>query len=96
VKDRCKRLGQIPLPQNEEQFFGFSQFEAGLRSFANTFVQLQELRHRSDYDPDYKLTKAQAQEAVDGAKLAVTNLTAANADQKNQFLAYLLFALRPL
>jgi len=96
TKERCKRLGQNPLHSEERSFFGFAAFSSELRTFANTFVLLQELRHRCDYDPEYKLSKAQAQQAVDDATQAIGSFAAANSDEKNQFLAYLLFAVRPL
>lgn len=93
-KDRCKRLGQNPLPGVERKFFAIPSFAQELRSFANTFVLLQEMRHRSDYDPDYKIAKAEAQEAVDDARQAMADLQSANPDQRNMFLAYVLFGLR--
>jgi uncharacterized protein (UPF0332 family) len=94
TKDRCKKLGQNPLPAKEKAFFATQSFGVELRSFANSFVQLQEIRHRSDYDLEYKLTKAQAQQAVDDATQAIASLNNANADERSKFLAYLLFDIR--
>lgn len=94
ARNRCKILGKNPLPLNEKSFFGTTAFSAPLRIFANTFVLLQELRHHCDYDPEYKVAKAQVQQIVEDARAAIFNLDNANPDERNQFLAYLLFGIR--
>ncbi|HWD28358.1 MAG TPA: hypothetical protein VG387_14410 [Rhizomicrobium sp.] len=94
TKDRCKKLGQNPLPNAERQFFLFESFGAEIRALSNTFVLLQELRHSCDYDPDFKITKSEAQQAALDAKSAIANLATADPQEKNQFLAYLLFGMR--
>jgi len=67
---------------------------AALQAFANTFVELQELRHSCDYDPRFRLNKVRAQGAVDDAEDAIASLHNANATEKFEFLAYVLFGLR--
>lgn len=96
TRDRCKRLGQNPLGQADQTFLGFPAFPQELRTFANGFVRLQELRHRCDYDPEFKLTKAkaQAQQIVADAREAIEQLEVANQDARVLFLGYLLFGLR--
>lgn len=94
TKEKCVRIGKNPLSGKEGSFFPFAAFCPQLRSFANDFVTLQELRHSCDYDPDYKITKSQAQKAADDADRAVTNLNVSNPDERNMFLAYLLFGIR--
>jgi len=94
AKDACRKLGQNPLPPSKKTFFGVLAFSNGLRSFANKFVLLQELRHRCDYDSEYKTTKVQAQEAVDNAAQAIADLDNADGDERSMFLAYLLFGIR--
>lgn len=95
ARDRCKKLAKAPLDRTERQFFEFDEFEARLREFANTFTALQELRHQCDYDPDYRISQRQARDAVLDAGLAIEMLNTADPEQTNQFLAYLLFGLRP-
>ncbi len=95
AKARCKKLGQSPLPQDERDFFGISAFSIELRTFANNFVALQDLRHRCDYDPEFKILKAEAQQSVSDARDAIAGIDAATADERNQFLAYILFGMRP-
>ncbi len=92
--ERCRKLGQNPLPRDEKNFFGIDGFCSELCDFANEFVRLQELRHSADYDGDFKISKALAQEAVDSARQAISKLEAANDGERVLFLAYLLFGLR--
>jgi uncharacterized protein (UPF0332 family) len=94
AKERCKKLGQNPLPPIEKIFFDFETFDKEIRAFANTFVSLQELRHRADYDPNYKVGKARAQQHVENAVQAIQNLDAAEDSQRHQFLAYIVCGLR--
>jgi hypothetical protein len=94
AKDRCKRLGLKSLPLAEKNFFEFDCFSENLRAFANTFVELQELRHESDYDPDTKFSKDEAKEAIENAARAIECLWVADGNEANMFLAYLLFGIR--
>jgi hypothetical protein len=94
TKDKCIRIGKNPLEGKEGKFFPFQAFCPQLRSFANDFVTLQELRHSCDYDPDFKVTRSQAQKAADDADRAIANLDNADPDERNLFLAYLLFGIR--
>lgn len=94
TRDRCKRLGQNPLPQEEQAFFGWKSFPEELRSFSRTFVDLQELRHQADYDPDTTFTIHEAQEAANNARDAINNLRAAGNEMLIPFLSYLLLGLR--
>jgi hypothetical protein len=96
TRDRCKKLAQNPLSNEERDFFGWQSFPDALRFFASRFVDLQELRHQADYDPDTKFTAQEAQEAAADAREAIDNLRAV-ADQDEAlipFLSYLLLGLR--
>jgi uncharacterized protein (UPF0332 family) len=95
ARDRCKRLGQKPLQSEEVGFFKFKSFSDELRLFANHFVRLQELRHRCDYDPEFKISKGEAQQAIQDARVAISSLhRSASRDERSLFLAYLLFGIR--
>lgn len=94
ARDRCKKLAQSPLALEEQAFFGFASFPDELRFFASRFVDLQELRHQADYDPDARFTTEEAQEAVEDARAAIANLRAAQDQALIPFLSYLLFGLR--
>jgi hypothetical protein len=92
--DRCKRLGQYPLPRDEKNFFRFDAFPPEIRHFANEFVRLQELRERADYNSEFKVTKASVREIIDAARLAKAGLDSADNMARALFLSYLLFGLR--
>jgi len=95
TRDRCKRLGKDPLPDEERAFFEIQSFPRDIRFFANEFVRLQELRHQSDYDPDTRLARQEVQDAIDGAEQAIGTLRAAGNDIfLLPFLSYVLFGLR--
>lgn len=95
VRERCKKLGLNPLPTPERSFFSMQSFEQRLRDFANGFVSLQESRHRCDYDPEFGITKGQAKQAISDAAQMISDLNDAAQDERNKFLAYILFGLRP-
>ena len=96
TRERCRRAGQNPLPQAESAFFDFEtgSFPDSLRFVANEFVRLQELRHRCDYDPDFKIAKEQVVDAIATARSAVDKLWAESPAYRVPFLSYLLFGLR--
>lgn len=94
TRERCRRAGQKPLPKNEQDFFEFTHFPDQLRFFADGFVELQDLRHSCDYDPEFTIAKAEAQEAVASAKQTLSHLWNADASSQRLFLSYLLFGLR--
>jgi hypothetical protein len=94
TRDRCKRLGQNPLPNEEQNFFGWQSFSGDLRLFAIEFVNLQELRHLADYDPENGFTLQEAQDAVTAARKAIINLRNSQDEMLVPFLSYLLFGLR--
>jgi hypothetical protein len=96
TRERCRRLGRDPLQPEEVAFFGFESFPVALRLVANEFARLQDLRHQCDYDPSFKITKAEAMEAVDAARITVDNLRGAGTVnlEPRLFLSYLLFGLR--
>jgi hypothetical protein len=94
ARNRCKKLGLESLPKEEANFFEIPQFAPELRGFANVFVALQEQRHKADYDPELRLTKELALDAVEDATGAIHDLKSAGIDQRKLFLSYLLFGLR--
>ncbi len=94
ARSRCRLLGQETLPDPERKFFGVNCFSPDLRDFANEFVRLQEFRHACDYDPEFVISRQEALDAVEDARLAVSKLREANQTERRQFLSYLLFGSR--
>jgi uncharacterized protein (UPF0332 family) len=93
AKERCNRL-KNPLPAAERKHFDSAVIGNDIQSFASLFVTLQELRHEADYDPDAAFLKAEAQEAIDSAELAVAHLESIGRTESGRFLAYILLGIR--
>lgn len=66
----------------------------GLRAVAEAFVQLQELRHRADYDPLATWTLAEAEVARLQAEKAIAHLESAPRSDRKWFAALLLLKRR--
>ena len=82
------------MPKAEQLFFGFESFPLEIRRFCNAFSDLQELRNRCDYDPEYKITKDVALYAINASSDAIDDLKAADEASRTLFLSYLLFGMR--
>lgn len=65
------------------------------RSCAETFVELQDLRHRADHNPTIKLSRAEALQAVELAERAIRSARNAPRRDRVAFAALLLFRRRP-
>jgi hypothetical protein len=94
ARERCKKLGQNPLPNDKRMFFGWTQFPVQIRLFATEFVNLQEMRHQADYDPEIKFSAQEARDTVDSARKAIVNLRNAPTEYVTPFLSYVLLGLR--
>jgi uncharacterized protein (UPF0332 family) len=77
---------------NEAKNLGF---HSGLTACAATFVPLQETRHKADYDPDIRFTRAEALEWVDRAEAAIKELRGSPRDDRRAFAIQLLLKKRP-
>jgi uncharacterized protein (UPF0332 family) len=69
-------------------------FGPSLTAFAIAFQELQEARHKSDYDPLYRLKASDARSAVSTARSALRRLKKAPAPKREMFLTLLLFSPR--
>jgi hypothetical protein len=65
-----------------------------LAVFATAIIELQEERHSADYDPRYVVTSTEAAFAISQARAALHSFRAAPEEQRNAFLALLLFPPR--
>jgi hypothetical protein len=65
-----------------------------LAAFAIAIVELQEKRHRADYDPRYAVTSTEAAFAVRQARAALASFGSAPEEQRKALLALLLFPPR--
>jgi len=81
AKDRCKNKEMI------------KKFPKEIEDFANTFVAMQDKRHRADYDPGAKFVKSEVildHLVVEGA---IENFKKASVADRRAFCVYVL--LRP-
>lgn len=94
VRKRCEDLGRDPLPDKLIRLFGRKAFDAELQKFAGALVELQISRHSCDYDPDFKIVKSDAEQALDAAAQALQAIRDAGAGQRLEFLSYILLGWR--
>lgn len=81
AKSRCKEAGSRGFPLS-------------IQAFADSFVSLQEHRHRSDYNPDQNFTKKEAAFIVGLARSAVAALDTAPARDRRAFAIHVLLPYR--
>jgi hypothetical protein len=90
----CKEASKPQLEPRLASALGVKQFGAPLRAAASAFVELQDRRHRADYDPDYRITTSEARNAIALADNAISSLKAVNRDELRLLLTFLLFQAR--
>lgn len=71
-----------------------ANFSGYIVSFAAAFVELQEERHKADYDPIDRLSWFDASSLVDRAAWGIDRLTEASHDERQRFAVHLLFRSR--
>jgi uncharacterized protein (UPF0332 family) len=81
AKTACEKARNLAFPQ-------------ALKDVADAFVELQKSRHDADYDPEHRLTRAQALGAVATAADAVTKLRNSRIQDRRALAALLLFQKR--
>jgi uncharacterized protein (UPF0332 family) len=70
-------------------------FPPGIAVCANDFVELQEARHRADYDPAARFSRAEALGWVARAEAAIRELRAEPRRDRKAFAVHLLLRRRP-
>lgn len=87
----------IDKPQmsaKEQTALGLQSAPQALRDVANAFVTLQRKRHWADYSSSGKITRNEARDLVDLAELGITQLHAADAEQRKNLLVLLMISAR--
>ncbi len=82
AKNACKEAKNIGFPP-------------GIATCANEFVALQEVRHKADYDPEARFTRAGALDWVARAEAAIAGLHASPRADRRAFAVQLLLKKRP-
>ena len=70
-------------------------FPPEIMSCAKEFIELQEARHKADYDPGARYTRAEALVWVGRAETAIDNLHATPRRERKAFAVQLLLRRRP-
>ncbi|MBV9704648.1 MAG: hypothetical protein JO163_18115 [Methylobacteriaceae bacterium] len=94
MKESCAAVDKPTLGPKASKALGATTVSQDIRDVASAFVTLQERRHWADYSPSGKITRAEAQDLVDLAAFAGGQLPATNAEERRNFLAYLMLAVR--
>ena len=90
LKRVCEGIARsVPSPTLQRQI-GRASVHVDLRDFARSFVELQDLRHRADYDPGIALVQNDAVAAIDRAERAMASLASAPGDERSDLLALML------
>jgi uncharacterized protein (UPF0332 family) len=71
-----------------------SDFPSDIRACASEFVELQEARHKADYDPAARFTRADALDWANRAEVAIAKLRAALRRERKVFAIPLLLKKR--
>ena len=69
-------------------------FPNTIRSCADAFVALQQRRHDADYDPDYRVLRADALDAIQQAEDAIRDLKASPKRDRRAFAVQILMKKR--
>jgi uncharacterized protein (UPF0332 family) len=69
-------------------------FPISIQAFAESFVTLQEHRHRADYSPDQHFTKQEVIEVIRLARSAVAAMTNAPTKDRRAFAVHVLLPYR--
>ena len=94
MKEGCAAVNKPTLGAKVSKALGAANASQEIRDVANAFVKLQKRRHWADYSPAGKITRTQARDLVDLAAFAIGQLAAANTEERRNFLAYLMLAVR--
>ena len=64
------------------------RYHPDLRRFAQTFVDLQDLRHEADYSPHANFDQARVDLIIDVAASAMSDFASAPEDERRRFIVY--------
>jgi hypothetical protein len=94
MKSVCTSIDAARLSDTLQRQLGTQAVGQDMRNFANSFLALQEDRHRADYDPHAKFTHSGAVDAVDQAELALHAFDRATGEEQADVLALMLVNTR--
>ena len=94
MKEICSAIDKPVLGRRHQDLLRRTHVSADAREFARAFVDLQELRHGADYDPNAIVRRSDALDACDKAELAIQALGRVGGAEMSDILALLLIDAR--
>ena len=90
LKDICIEVQKPTPPQKYAPYFPANGFGPNIQAFAIAAIELQEKRHRADYDPQPRFRTSDARLATATARSAVRRFSRASIERRRAFLTLLL------
>jgi len=87
----CRALEHGPAKTKCRKQEVIRKFPGGIQKFARTFMELQEKRHRADYDPSAQFIKLDVSSDIVAVESAITEFRSAPVKDRRAFCAYILF-----
>lgn len=94
LRDVCSRVSITNVSGRLSQYFPADSFDADIKAFAQTLLELQAKRIDADYNPAIREKKSDALLAIGTARDALRRLQAASSSAREAFLGLLLFKVR--
>lgn len=94
MREGCEAIDRPTLGAKASRALGVNVVQPDLRQVASAFVTLQQRRHWADYAPTGTLSRSDALDLVGQAELAIDQLKSAEAEQRANWLAFLLTSTR--
>ena len=90
LKEVCSDVAKQTPPGKYSQYLPGNGLGANLQAFSSAVVDLQEKRHRADYDPQPRFRIFDAKLAIDAARSAIRRFNRASKERQRVFLTLLL------
>jgi uncharacterized protein (UPF0332 family) len=90
----CQEATKAQLPEKLSAALNQNQFPIEIRYAADAFANLQDLRHKADYNPNIRFYKSDALNATARAAFATAQFEAADPEARRIFLLFMLFRTR--
>jgi hypothetical protein len=94
LRNLCN-LAKQNMPLKYQPYLPRSGLGPNIQAFSSAFVELQEKRHRADYDPVGRMKTSDAKLAIATAHSAIAKFDRVSEARRKAFLTLLLFPPRP-
>lgn len=94
LRSLCQEAKKPNMPAKYQRHMPKSGLSQNIQAFASALLELQEKRHRADYDPVGRLKTSDAKLAIATARSAIVRFDRALEARRKRFLAFLLFPPR--